>query len=155
MWLIFLTKCDFLFSSQETKWSSFRVVADVYPALFSLKYYHKTHFLMPKLKIPFFLILKGDYEGGRSWRPPTLERWKNFPSVPNKPSGKETGSCARCAALAFLTSRKKVKYQRSVFPPTGYIQTFLLKNKATPLPKSACARYFVQLQFVLEKILSL
>lgn len=132
LWLILLSKYDFcLVFKKQSDFPS--LLWHMYVLLFSLKYYHKTYaFWHPSLKPLSFLIVKENYEGGHSHLPPTLECWKYFTMYQISPAGKKRDPVLSVYPWTFLASRKKFKYQQSLFLQTCCIQTFLFRNKATP-----------------------
>lgn len=131
----FTQQIQFLFSTQETKWFSFFVVARVACSLFSKVVSQNMFFWHQSLKSLFFLNFKGDDEEGHSLPPPALECWKHFPMYQISPAGRKQDPVLSVDPWTFLTSGNKFQCQQSLFLQTGYIQTFLLKNKATPLLK--------------------
>lgn len=144
----------FLFSIQEPEWLSFLVVAYVCSALFSLKYYHKTCFLTLKLKTTFHSNCES-----RLWRRslPTathIGMLKIFHYVPNKPSRKEIRSCPIILGHFWQVERNSNTNRVCFHKLTAY-KHFCSGTKLQPPEGSTYVIYFVQLQFVIEKILSL
>ena len=160
----FTQQIGFLFSIQETKKRKRRnrvnfpsLLQHVCTLLSFLQSNVRKHVLLtPELKITFL-----SNSERRLWRRSLLTAThigvlKVFPYVPNNPSRKETRSCTQCVSLDiyFWQVERHLNTSR-VFPQTDYIQTFLLRNKATPLLKRLLCQLLCSRQFVLEKILSL
>lgn len=155
LWLILLSKYDFcLVFKKQSDFPS--LLWHMYVLLFSLKYYHKTYaFWHPSLKPLFFLIVKENYEGGHSHLPPTLECWKYFTMYQISPARKKWDPVLSVYPWTFLASRKKFKYQQSVSTNLLHTNISVQEQSYTLLKRSTCASYFVQMQFITEKILSL